>query len=148
MYDYFYGAEAEQFSFYRIPKVLFTEERFRSVSAEAKVLYGLLLDRMSLSCKNGWLDKEGRVYIIFTIDEVMTALGCADQKAGKLLHELESKCRLIERKRQGLGKPNLIYVKNFVDKDVDNASGSTAPSPESRFWSSENHGSGIVKITR
>ena len=136
MYDYFYGAEAEQFSFYRIPKVLFTEERFRSVSAEAKVLYGLLLDRMSLSCKNGWLDKEGRVYIIFTIEEVMTALGCADQKAGKLLHELESKCRLIERKRQGLGKPNLIYVKNFVDKaadnPVDNASGSTAPSPESR----------------
>ena len=132
MYDYFYGAEAEQFSFYRIPKVLFTEERFRSVSAEAKVLYGLLLDRMSLSCKNGWLDRAGRVYIIFTIEEVMTALGCADQKAGKLLHELESKCRLIERKRQGLGKPNLIYVKNFVDKDVDNASGSTAPSPESR----------------
>ena len=104
MYDYFYGAEAEQFSFYRIPKVLFTEERFRSVSAEAKVLYGLLLDRMSLSCKNGWLDRAGRVYIIFTIEEVMTALGCADQKAGKLLHELESKCRLIERKRQGLGK--------------------------------------------
>ena len=119
MYDYFYGAEAEQFFFYRIPKVLFTEERFRSVSAEAKVLYGLLLDRMSLSCKNGWLDKEGRVYIIFTIEEVMTALGCADQKAGKLLHELESKCRLIERKRQGLGKPNLIYVKNFVDKAAD-----------------------------
>lgn len=147
MYDYFYGAEAEQFSFYRIPKVLFTEERFRSVSAEAKVLYGLLLDRMSLSCKNGWLDKEGRVYIIFTIDEVMTALGCADQKAGKLLHELESKCRLIERKRQGLGKPNLIYVKNFVDNHVDNASGSTAPSPESRFQNRENHDSGAVKIT-
>lgn len=139
MYDYFYGAEAEQFFFYRIPKVLFTEERFRSVSAEAKVLYGLLLDRMSLSCKNGWLDKEGRVYIIFTIEEVMTALSCADQKAGKLLHELESKCRLIERKRQGLGKPNLIYVKNFVEKDVDNASGSTTPSPESRFQNRENH---------
>ena len=147
MYDYFYGAEAEQFSFYRIPKVLFTEERFRSVSAEAKVLYGLLLDRMSLSCKNGWLDQAGRVYIIFTIEEVMTALGCADQKAGKLLHELESKCRLIERKRQGLGKPNLIYVKNFVDKDVDNALGSTAPSPESRFQNRENHDSGAVKIT-
>lgn len=151
MYDYFYGAEAEQFSFYRIPKVLFTEERFRTVSAEAKVLYGLLLDRMSLSCKNGWLDKERRVYIIFTIEEVMTALGCADQKAGKLLHELESKCRLIERKRQGLGKPNLIYVKNFVDKaadnPVDNASGSTAPSPESRFQNRENHDSGAVKIT-
>lgn len=151
MYDYFYGAEAEQFFFYRIPKVLFTEERFRSVSAEAKVLYGLLLDRMSLSCKNGWLDQAGRVYIIFTIEEVMTALGCADQKAGKLLHELESKCRLIERKRQGLGKPNLIYVKNFVDKvadnPVDNTSGSSTPSPESRFQNRENHDSGAVKIT-
>lgn len=66
MYDYFYGAESEQFSFYRIPKVLFTEERFRNISAEAKVLYGLLLDRMSLSAKNGWLDKENQVYIIFT----------------------------------------------------------------------------------
>lgn len=139
MYDYFYGAEAEQFSFYRIPKVLFTEERFRSVSAEAKVLYGLLLDRMSLSCKNGWLDRAGRVYIIFTIEEVMTALGCADQKAGKLLHDLESKCRLIERKRQGLGKPNLIYVKNFVEKDVDNTSGSSTPSPESRSNNTENN---------
>ena len=143
MYDYFYGAEAEQFSFYRIPKVLFTEERFRSVSAEAKVLYGLLLDRMSLSCKNGWLDKEGRVYIIFTIEEVMTALGCADQKAGKLLHELESKCRLIERKRQGLGKPNLIYVKNFVDKlriTLWITHRAVAPPPR-------NHDSRTVKIT-
>ena len=78
-------------------------------------------------------------------------LGCADQKAGKLLHELESKCRLIERKRQGLGKPNLIYVKNFVDKaadnHVDNTSGSTTPSPESRFQNRENHDSGAVKIT-
>ena len=135
MYDYFYGAESEQFSFYRIPKVLFTEERFKSISAEAKVLYGLLLDRMSLSAKNGWQDKENRVYIIFTIEDIMEAMGCADQKAGKLLHELESKCRLIERKRKGLGKPNLIYVKNFV-----------TPS-ESRFLNRENHDSGEVKIT-
>lgn len=135
MYDYFYGAESEQFSFYRIPKVLFTEERFRHISVEAKVLYGLLLDRMSLSAKNGWQDKENRVYIIFTIEDIMEAMGCADQKAGKLLHELESKCRLIERKRQGLGKPNLIYVKNFV-----------TPS-ESRFLNRENHDSGEVKVT-
>lgn len=135
MYDYFYGAESEQFSFYRIPKVLFTEERFKNISAEAKVLYGLLLDRMSLSAKNGWQDKENRVYIIFTIEDIMEAMGCADQKAGKLLYELESKCRLIERKRQGLGKPNLIYVKNFV-----------TPS-ESRFLNRENHDSGEVKIT-
>lgn len=135
MYDYFYGAEAEQFSFYRIPKVLFTEDRFKQISAETKVLYGLLLDRMSLSVKNGWMDAEGRVYIIFTIEDIMNAMGCADQKAGKLLYELESKCRLIERKRQGLGKPNLIYVKNFI-----------TPS-ESRFLNRENHDSGEVKIT-
>ena len=135
MYDYFYGAESEQFSFYRIPKVLFTEERFKAISAEAKVLYGLLLDRMSLSAKNGWQDKENRVYIIFTIEDIMEAMGCADQKAGKLLYELESKCGLIERKRQGLGKPNLIYVKNFV-----------TPS-ESRFLNRENHDSGEVKLT-
>jgi len=135
MYDYFYGAESEQFSFYRIPKVLFTEERFRNISAEAKVLYGLLLDRMSLSAKNGWQDKESRVYIIFTIEDIMEAMGCADQKAGKLLYELESKCRLIERKRQGLGKPNLIYVKNFI-----------TPS-ESRFLDREDYDSREVKIT-
>ena len=135
MYDYFYGTEADQFSFYRIPKVLFTEERFSSISAEAKVLYGLLLDRMSLSARNGWLDEEGRVYIIFSIEDIMTSMGCANQKAAKLLYELESKCSLIERKRQGLGKPNLIYVKNFV-----------TPS-ESHFKKCENHDSGSVKIT-
>lgn len=135
MYDYFYGAEADQFSFYRIPKVLFTEERFKSISAEAKVLYGLLLDRMSLSARNEWLDEEGRVYIIFSVEDIMTSMGCANQKAAKLLYELESKCSLIERKRQGLGKPNLIYVKNFV-----------TPS-ESHFKKCENHDSGSVKIT-
>ena len=135
MYDYFYGAESDQFSFYRIPKVLFTEERFQSISAEAKVLYGLLLDRMSLSARNGWLDDEGRVYIIFSVEDIMTSMGCANQKAAKLLYELESKCSLIERKRQGLGKPNLIYVKNFV-----------IPS-ESHFKKCENHDSGSVKIT-
>ena len=133
--DYFYGSEAEQFSFYRIPKVLFTDERFRHISTEAKVLYGLLLDRMSLSVKNRWLDSEGRVYIIFTIEDVMTSLGCADQKACKLMYELESKAHLIERKRQGLGKPNLIYVKNFITAS------------ESQFKNCENHDSGILKIT-
>ena len=136
MYDYFYGAEAEQFSFYRIPKVLFTEERFRSVSAEAKVLYGLLLDRMSLSAKNGWLDQEGRVYIVYTVEDIMDALSCASQKAMKLLTELDEKCGLIERKRQGLGKPNLMYVKNFVS------------APESKFWTFENRNSRISKIKR
>ena len=135
MLDYFYGGQAEQFSFYRIPKALFTDERFRSISAEAKVLYGILLDRMSLSQRNGWLDDADRVYIIFTTQDIMDAIDCADQKATKLLSELEQKAGLIERKRQGLGKPNLIYVKNFIG------------SSESRFKNRENHDSGAVKIT-
>lgn len=133
MLDYFYGGQADLFSFYRLPKVLFTDPKFRGISAESKILYGLLLDRMSLSIKSGWLDKQGRVYIIFTADEIMEALCCADNKATKLMKELEG-CGLIERKRRGLGKPSLIYVKNFISD----------PS-ESRIQSRENHDSGAVK---
>ena len=107
------------FAFYRVPKVLFTEDYFWNVSTDAKLLYGILLDRMNLSARNGWLDEEGRVYIIFTIEEIKGALGCAEKKAVKLLDELEKKCGLIERKRQGLGKPNLIYVKNFISGSVE-----------------------------
>ena len=86
----FYGNETEQFSFYRIPKMLFKEKMFKDVSAEAKVLYGLMLDRTGLSAKNGWLDEENRVYIVYTIAEIMEDLNCADQKAGKLLSELDT----------------------------------------------------------
>ena len=102
--DYYYGNEAEQYSFYRIPKILFTDPLFKGVSVEAKVLYGLLLDRMGLSVKNNWLDGEGRVYIIFTIADVMETLGCAEQKANKLLNELDCSkgVGLIERVRRGL----------------------------------------------
>lgn len=113
-YEYFYGAQAEQFSFYRIPKALFTEPNFRELSTDAKVLYGILLDRMSLSLKNQWLDAQNKVYIIFTVEEIMDALNCANQKATRLMVELEKQAGLIEHKRQGLGRPNLIYVKNFA----------------------------------
>ena len=110
--DYFYGQTGELFSFYRIPKALFQEQRFQSLSTDAKTLYGILLDRMSLSAKNGWLDEQGRVFIIFTIEDVKRSLCCADNKATKLLRELEE-FGLIERKRRGLGRPSLVYVKNF-----------------------------------
>jgi len=133
--DYFYGQAGELFSFYRIPKALFQEPRFQSLSTDAKTLYGILLDRMSLSVKNGWLDEQNRVFIIFTIEDVKRALCCADNKATKLLRELE-KFGLIERKRRGLGKPSLVYVKNF-----------SADSSKARFQNRENHESGGFKST-
>ena len=114
MFDYFYGQSGEMFSYFRVPKILFRDIKFKDLSTDAKTLYGILLDRMGLSVKNGWLDEQGRVYIIFPVQAVMDALGCADNKATKLFRELEQ-CGLVERKRRGLGKPNLIYVKNFAD---------------------------------
>ena len=141
--NYFYGNQAEQFTFYRIPKILFTDPNLKVISAEAKILYGLLLDRMTLSSANGWLDSEGRVFIIYTIEEMMQQLGCAQQKTAKLLAELEKSVGLIERKRQGLGRPNLIYVKNFVTEMP-----SENPQPrKSQIQNCENQKSGIAKIT-
>jgi len=139
LFDYFYGAQAEQFSFYRVPKVLFTREQFRQLSAEAKILYGIMLDKLDLSVKNKWVDEKGRVYIIYTIEQIMEDMNCADQKATKLLDELEKKCGLIERKRQGLGKPNLIFVKNFIT--------GVEGSMMARIQNRENHDSGAVNIT-
>ena len=110
--DYFYGQAGGFFSFFRIPKALFQEQRFQDLSTDAKILYGILLDRMNLSVKNEWFDKKGRVFIIFTIEDVKRTLRCADNKATRLLRELE-KFGLIERKRRGQGKPCLVYVKNF-----------------------------------
>ena len=110
--DYFYGQSSELFSYFRIPKALFQDHRFRQLSTDARTLYGILLDRMSLSAKNGWADEHGRVYIIYTVREVQESLCCAEHKAVKLFRELEQ-ADLIERKRRGLGKTSLIYVKNF-----------------------------------
>ena len=110
--DYFYGQAGGLFSFFRIPKALFQEQQFQNLSTDAKTLYGILLDRMSLSVKNEWFDKKGRVFIIFTIEDVKRTLRCADNKATRLLRELEE-FGLIERKRRGQGKPCLVYVKNL-----------------------------------
>lgn len=112
-FDFYYGLQAQTFSFYRIPKLLFTDSRFSSLSAEAKTLYGILLDRMDLSMKNGWLDKQNRVYLFFTVQEIQESLGCGKNKAIHLMKELE-KMGLIERKRQGMGKPSFVYVKNIL----------------------------------
>ena len=149
-FDYYRGMEAEQYTFYRIPKVLFTAECFKSLSCEAKVLYGLLLDRMSLSIKNRWFDEEDRVYIIFTVEEIAELMNCGTQKAVRLLKELDADkgIGLIEKKRLGLGKPNVIYVKNFIirqteDKEREEKQGGMPINAQN----SENHNSRVVKTT-
>ena len=118
--SYFYGKEADQFSFYKIPKLLFTEEYFKKISVEAKVLYGLMLDRMSLSMKNQWMDDEGRAYIYYSLEDIMEALGCSNKKAISIMKELDTDAGigLIEKKRQGQGKPTMIYLKQFMVQDV------------------------------
>ncbi len=111
-FDYFYEEQSESYSFYRIPKLLFTEEMFEELSIEAKVLYGLLLDRISLSREHGWIDKEGHVYVYYTIEAVKKALRCGNTKACRLLKELDT-FGLVEREKQGLCRPTIIYVKDF-----------------------------------
>ena len=120
VFDYYYGDESSQFSFYRIPRSLIRDKRFKGLSTEAKLLYGLMLDRMGLSAKNGWYDDKGRVYIYYTAEEIREDLCCGNDKALKLLAELDMKkgYGLIERIKQGQGKPNKIYVKRFTTRMV------------------------------
>lgn len=115
--DYFYETQTEQVTFYQIPKVLFTEDRFQSLSSDAKILYGCMLDRISLSIKNKWMDKKGHIYIIFTLEQIMKAIHCGKDKGIKILNELEQKVGLIERVKQGFGKPTLIYIKKIGWKE-------------------------------
>lgn len=115
-FEYFYGTQADQFSFYRIPKILFQNDYFKILSSDAKILYGLMLDRMSLSMKNQWFDEKNRAYIYFSIEEIMELLNCGRNKAVKTMQELdhEQGIGLIEKRRQGFGKSNIIYVKTFM----------------------------------
>ena len=119
-YDYFYGGESEQFSFYRIPRQLIVGPEFKHASTDAKLLYGLMLDRMGLSARNGWYDEENRVFIYYPLDEIKEALNCGNDKAVKLLAELDTGkgIGLIQRVKQGQGKPAMIYVKRFTCKDI------------------------------
>lgn len=140
MFNYYTVNDTEQIRFYQLPKELVKHEKFKGLSDSAKILYALLRDRVTLSVKNNWVDEFGRVYIIFTLTEIMEDLSCADQKATKAMKELQ-KIGLVESVRRGLGKPNIIYVKNFatgIEKKLE-----TPISPLTR----ENHDSGLVKIT-
>ena len=129
--DYFYGDESEQFVFFKIPRQLITDPKFKHISTDAKLLYGMLLDRMSLSAKHGWYDDTGRVYIYYTVDEICKDMVCGRDKAMKLLAELDNKkgIGLIERVRQGLGRPSKIYVKRFTTRTAPPKPAPPPPEP-------------------
>ena len=123
-FRYFYGEEADMHSFYRIPKLLFTNDYFKVLSNDAKILYGLMLNRMSLSVKNQWFDEENKAYIYFSVEDIMELLNCGKNKAVKIMQELddETGIGLIEKRRQGFGKVNIIYVKTFMPEKTEEKS--------------------------
>ena len=132
-FDYFYKRDLERFQFFMLPKILVTGEQFKTISSDAKILYACLFDRISLSAKNDWLDKEGRIYIIFTIEEIMKTINRSRPTAVKALDELDKNTGgigLIERKRLGFGKPNIIYVKDFTSYEVEKLENQTSRSKD------------------
>ncbi|MDI9242739.1 DUF6017 domain-containing protein [Fusibacillus kribbianus] len=145
-FDYYYGSQADQFSFIRIPRILLTEEMFSSLTLQSKMLYSILLDRMSISMKNGWFDEENRAYIIYQISEIQDDLGFSKKKAMNYLAELE-KFGLVEKKKRGFGLPSIIYVKSFLIRN-DGARGvNTGTSDEKSIGDRgvENGISGVLK---
>lgn len=120
VFDYYYGEESESCSFYRIPRLLIVGERFSGLSTDAKLLYGLMLDRMNLSARNGWYDDAGRVYIYYTLEEIQESMSCGHGKAVRLLAELDTGkgIGLIERTKQGQGRPTRIYVKRYTTREM------------------------------
>ena len=144
MYDYFYGASGNHFNFFQLPEDMVLGDEFRGMSSDAKLLYSVMLKRVGLSFKNGWIDENGRTYIIYTLEEAMKVFHCANQKATKLFNELET-FGLIEKTRQGQGKPNLVYVKDFASR-VDTVDNSSQTHEKSHAKTHENHDSGVMKI--
>lgn len=145
-FDYYYGDESEQFAFYRIPRKLVTGERFKKLSTDAKLLYGLLLDRMGLSAKNGWYDEQGRVYIFYTLSEIQEDMDCGHEKAVKLLAELDTKgIGLIERIKQGQGRPTRIYVKRFTTRAIPPKPAAPQEVPRLPIYGSQDFGKSEVK---
>ena len=144
VYDYFYGASGNHFNFFQLPENMVLGEEFREMSSDAKLLYSVMLKRVGLSFKNGWIDEKGRTYIIYTLEEAMRVFHCANQKATKLFNELES-FGLIEKTRQGQGKPSLVYVKDFASR-VDIVDNASQTHEGSHVKTHENHDSGVMKI--
>lgn len=148
-FEYFYGGQSDTFSFYRIPRLLVTGAQFKCLSTDSKLLYGLLLDRMGLSAKNGWYDKQGRVFIYYALDEIQTDLNCGHEKAVKLLAELDAGkgIGLIERVKQGQGRPSKIYVKQFTARAIPSQPPTPQDIPRLPIFGSQEVGKSEVKTS-
>ena len=135
-FGYFYGDQSESYSFYRFPKQLLVGEQFKRLSMDARVLYGLMLDRMGLSAKNGWRDEQGRVYIYYTVAEIQEDFNCGHDRVLRMLSELDSEkgIGLIERKKQGQGRPTIIYVKQFTQTELPPLPSPPDQCADSRLW--------------
>lgn len=144
MFDYFYGTEGNQYSFLVLPKTLIKDERFKKLSASAIILYCLFLERNTLSQRNGWFDEENRAYIIYTRDQIMEDMNCSVPTAAKLVDEL-TKFGLITKVRRGLGKPDIIYVKNF-NKEIEEESADFQEVKEIDFQKLKNLTSGSQEL--
>ena len=129
--------ETLEHKYYQIPQELFVNEKYKNkLNSDSKILYAFLLDRLSLSQKNHWIDEDNNVYLIFTREEVQEKLNLSDKtvtKSFKILMEVN----LVQEKRQGLGKPNLIYVGKINHSDSENL----------RFLNRKNYDSGIGEST-
>lgn len=159
-FAYFTADEADLFSFYRIPKLLITDPRYKKLSAEAKLLYGLMLDRVGLSRKNGWVDSKRRVYIIYPVQDICDDLCVGRDKAYKMIKELEE-IKLINRQKRGQGLKDLIYVRNFsscvaqsypqyeqsTDSKVEEQPFQNTENHNSESQNTENHNSGILDFS-
>ena len=96
--------------YYQIPMELFFNQKYKdNLNSDSKILYGFLLNRLTLSAKNNWADEKGNVFLIFTRKEVQELLGLSDKTVTKAFKQLKD-CKLIYEKKQGANKPNLIYV--------------------------------------
>lgn len=144
-FDYYYGEQSESFRFLRVSRLLFTAPQFRGLSTDAKLRYSLMLDRMCLSARNDWYDGQGRIFIHYTVTDITEYLNCKKDKVLKLLNEMDNKkgVGLIERVRQGQGKPSKIYVRPVYLARASRSAPSFHRQPQSRL-----HGSGSLDCSK
>lgn len=111
--DYFYGSEGEQYRFYQIPAVLLEDDEYKKISDTAKILYGILLSRLAMSKKNNWIEEDtNRVYILYNRNDIAKLMGRGTSTISCAMNQLIN-VGLVKKKKQGLGKSDILYVMNF-----------------------------------